>query len=256
MNFERLATRPPVKGVEAVDAVAPTRFLENARQVLGSAAPTREVLKRDIPGLREIHPGMRRSADPTTDRGRSCMALSNPDHRIWLARRSPAPRLERVSPTRLGARDRRNRPKSPEKLGIAPGRSRSASTVATGWRWGQSRANPSRHEFGQVPAGCCTHACAPESTRPSRRAGSLPPRADDFRGHPTTTSPAQTPTPTPPRSAPGRVSGTSTPPWRPRLHSRPMGLGRSRVVSTMLSPDPRKLLRPRARNSPRGTRSP
>ena len=117
------------------------------------------------------------------------------------------------------------------------------------WRRGQSRANPSRHDFGQVPADCCTHACSPESTRPSRRDGSLPPRADDFRGHPTTTSPAQTPTPTPPRSAPGRVSGTSTPPWRPRLHSRPMGLGRSRVVSTMLSPDPRKLLRPRESHS-------
>ena len=81
-------------------------------------------------------------------------------------------------------------------------------TVSASW-WGQAPANPSRHDFGQVPADCCTHACAPESTRPSRRAGSLPPRADDFRGHPTTPSPAQTPTPTPPRSAPGRVSGTS-----------------------------------------------
>ena len=41
--------------------------------------PRREkFLKRHIPGLAGIHPGIRRSADPTTDRGQSYMALSKP----------------------------------------------------------------------------------------------------------------------------------------------------------------------------------
>ena len=41
--------------------------------------PRREkFLKRHIPGLAGIHPGIRRSADPTTDRGQSYMALSRP----------------------------------------------------------------------------------------------------------------------------------------------------------------------------------
>ena len=48
------------------------------------------------------------------------------------------------------------------KTAVSPEQTRSASIGATGWRRGQSPANPSRHEFGQVPAECCTHACAPE----------------------------------------------------------------------------------------------
>ena len=92
---------------------------------LGSAAATREVLKRDIPGLRGIHTGIRRCADPTTGRGRSCTALSNPDHQTWLARRSPVhqppPRIGLVSPppaTLLRLR------KSPEIQGETRGRPR------------------------------------------------------------------------------------------------------------------------------------
>ncbi len=45
---------------------------------VGSAAAPREVLEAHIPGLAGIHPGIRRSADPTTDRGQSYMALSKP----------------------------------------------------------------------------------------------------------------------------------------------------------------------------------
>ena len=45
---------------------------------VGSAAVPREVLEAHIPGLAGIHPGIRRSADPTTDRGQSYMALSKP----------------------------------------------------------------------------------------------------------------------------------------------------------------------------------
>ncbi len=43
-------------------------------------------------GIAGSHSGIRSTADPTTDRGPS-VAVSNPDHRTWLARRSPAPRL-------------------------------------------------------------------------------------------------------------------------------------------------------------------
>ena len=45
---------------------------------VGSAAAPREVLEAHIPGLAGLHPGIRRSADPTTDRGQSYMALSKP----------------------------------------------------------------------------------------------------------------------------------------------------------------------------------
>ena len=64
-------------------------------------------------------------------------------------------------------------PKTKRKTGMSSERSRSASTGRTGWRRGQSRANPSRDDFGQMPADCCVHACAPEHTdEPGRRDGS------------------------------------------------------------------------------------
>ena len=53
------------------------------------------------------------------------------------------------------------------KTAVSPEQTRSASIGATGWRRGQSRANPSRDDFGQMPADCCTHACDARATMTS-----------------------------------------------------------------------------------------
>ena len=80
-----------------------------------------------------------------------------------------APRLAPAPPSFLGSALRAcgNRLKSTENPTLAPARSRSASIGATGWRRGQSRANPSRDDFGQMPADCCTHACDARATMTS-----------------------------------------------------------------------------------------
>ena len=46
-----------------------------------------------------------------------------------------------------------------KKLGAAPERSRSPSISRTGWRWGQSRANPSRRDSRPVCRGRTTVEC-------------------------------------------------------------------------------------------------
>ena len=73
----------------------------------------------------------------------------NPDHGNGRARRSPGSDAPRY-PGPPGAAPRPR--KSPEIPGSVPERSRSASTLVTGWRWGQSRANPSRTSVNEHKA--------------------------------------------------------------------------------------------------------
>ena len=100
------------------------------------------------------------------------LGVPTPDHETRLARRSPGhrppPHPSRAFLSRPRAPRPRKSPEIPEKPTVAPARSRSASTGATGWRRGQSRANPSRDGFGQMPADCCTHACDARATMTSR----------------------------------------------------------------------------------------
>ena len=72
----------------------------------------------------------------------------HPDHGNRPARRSPAyrrplaPDVSRLLGAAPATVEIARHPQ--KKLGAAPERSRSASISRTGWRWGQSRVNPSR----------------------------------------------------------------------------------------------------------------
>ena len=105
----------------------------------GSCGTTRD--NRDADGRAEA-----RSDGPPSAGGSPGNA--HPDHGTRLARRSPghdAPsRRGRVSPPRVSSRRRRIACNPWETAGVTLTRSRNASTVAMEWRWGQSRANPSR----------------------------------------------------------------------------------------------------------------
>ena len=83
-----------------------------------------------------------------------------------------SPRSSLVSPALLP-----RPPKSPhiqrENGGEPPARSRSASTHATGWRRGQSRANPSRHDLGKCPQ-IVESTPVPPGTMTSRVVGMAP----------------------------------------------------------------------------------
>ena len=114
---------------------------------------------------------------------------TKPGSRDDLVHTGRPPRLGRPSFLRRFSRDRRNRLKSTENPTLAPARSRSASIGATGWRRGQSRANPSRHDLGK-----CLQIVGPTSAIPGQRDdpgsakidGSLTPvGSNDFRGGPT-----------------------------------------------------------------------
>ena len=108
----------------------------------------------------------------------------HPDHGNRPARRSPAyrrhlapdvSRLLGAAPATVEIARH-----SQKKLGAAPKRSRSASIGRTGWRGGQSRANPSRHEFWPSARRFVAPTPVPPSTMTSWVVG-----ADDFRGGPT-----------------------------------------------------------------------
>ena len=170
-RYPTLCGRNDVRRVQRRDATLHLPVQVHARRASWSVSltwarpPRREkFLKRHIPGLAGIHPGIRRSADPTTDRGQSYMALSKPrttepgsrdDHADTGRHLAPgATHLPGAVP--VTAEIARHPQK---KLGAAPERSRSASTLWTGWRWGQSRANPSRRDSRPVRRGRTKVVC-------------------------------------------------------------------------------------------------
>ena len=84
-RYPTLCGRNDLRRVQRRDATLHLPVQVHARRASWSVSvtwarpPCREkFLKRHIPGLAGIHPGIRRSADPTTDRGQSYMALSKP----------------------------------------------------------------------------------------------------------------------------------------------------------------------------------
>ena len=87
----------------------------------------------------------------------------HPDHGNRLARRSPAyrrhlaPDVSRLLGAAPATVEIARHPQ--KKLGAASERSRSASISRTGWRWGQSRANPSRRDSRPVCRGRTTVEC-------------------------------------------------------------------------------------------------
>ena len=117
-RYPTLCGRNDLRRVQRRDATLHLPVQVHARRASWSVSvtwarpPRREkFLKRHIPGLAGLHPGIRRSADPTTDRGQSLHgSLKTPDHRTWLARRSrghrPPPCPRRDSPPRRRARNR------------------------------------------------------------------------------------------------------------------------------------------------------
>ena len=120
--------------------------------VYGRSCSPAWITRTSLWAVARIHPGIRRSVDPTTDRGQSYMALSKPrttepgsrDDRPHTGATSLQTCLVFSSPRPATVEIARHPQK---KLGAAPERSRSASISGTGWRWGQSRANPSRDGF-------------------------------------------------------------------------------------------------------------
>ena len=95
----------------------------------------------------------------------------NPDHETRFARRSsahwPPLCLGRASSSSAPSRDPLQSPETRRKTRSWPRAIPECEHRGTGWRRGQSRANPSRDDFGQMPADCCTHACDARATMTS-----------------------------------------------------------------------------------------
>ena len=76
---QRLTPSPAPGRHVAPAGAGPARRASWSVSVTWARPPRRDkFLQRHIPGLAGLHPGIRRAADPTTDRGQSYMALSKP----------------------------------------------------------------------------------------------------------------------------------------------------------------------------------
>ena len=157
-------------------------FSTFSSQLRGGTRIVTKVLTRDNPGQPGMTPGCdlaraQRLTGRATELGRAearfrrpwegcpgrLSRAPHPDHGNRPARRSPAyrrhlapdvSRLLGAAPATVEIARH-----SQKKLGAAPERSRSASIGRTGWRWGQSRANPSRRDSRPVCRGRTTVEC-------------------------------------------------------------------------------------------------